>query len=216
MKKAGKLKPLKCPCCGELRPESECCVFISQIARDVPNKYYGTLDGDIIGNLYWLDVQKNKIDWACDVCLQQKRALRGKPKRQLFCDFAPHFSYSDKQVICRDCGTTFQFSKEEQAHYYEKLVFWVQAERVRCDACQALQRMRKRLSHLLTNPDYTDLEQVKEIIAIRLKLKQYQQAKQFLAVGRKNHAPGDVQYLTFESLRKQVAEAELIDKASEQ
>lgn len=120
MKKAGKPKPLKGPCCGELRPESECCVFISQIAHDVPNKYYGTLDGDIIGNLYWLDAQKNKVDWACDVCLQQNRALRGKTKRQLFCDFAPHFAYFDKQIICRDCGITFQFSKEEQAHYYEK------------------------------------------------------------------------------------------------
>ncbi|WP_083325760.1 zinc-ribbon domain containing protein [Hymenobacter coccineus] len=135
MNKTGKLKPLKCPCCGELQPESECSVFISQISQDVPNKYYGTSGGNIIGNLYWLDAQKNRVDWACDICLQQKRAFQGKPKRQLFCDFAPHFAYFDKQIICRDCGIIFQFLKEEQAHYYEKLVFKVQAERVRCDIC---------------------------------------------------------------------------------
>ncbi len=182
----------------------------------MPNKYYVTLHGDTIGNLYWLDAQKNKVDWACDICLQQKRALRGKPKRQLFCDITPHFAYSDKQVICCDCGINFQFSKEEQAHYYEKLVFWIQAERVRCDACQALKKTRERLSQLLVNPDYNDLEQVKEIIAIRLNLKQYQQAKQFLAIGKKNHVSGSTQYLTFESLRKQVAEAELTSGNSEQ
>ncbi|GAB3745358.1 hypothetical protein GCM10027594_23970 [Hymenobacter agri] len=216
MKKAGKPKPLKCPCCGELRTESECCVFISQISHDVPNKYYGTIDGIIIGNFYWLDAQKNKVDWACDVCLIQKRALRGKPKRQLFCDIAPHFAYFDKEIICRDCGINFQFSKEEQAHYYEKLVFWVQAERVRCDACQAIKKTRERLSQLLVNPDYNDLEQVKEIITIRLKLKQYQQAKQFLAIGKKNHVLGSAQYLTFDSLRKQVAEAELTGDNLEQ
>ena len=211
MKRAGQPKPLKCPCCGELRPETECCVFISQIAHDVPNKYYGTLEGDIIGNLYWLDAQKHKIGWACDICLQKKRALPGKPKRQLFCDIAPHFAYFDKQVICRDCGITFQFSKEEQAHYYEKLVFWVQAERIRCNACQALKKMRERLSQLLVNPDYNDLEQVKEIITIRLNLKQYQQAKLFLALGKKSHVSGSIQYSVFESMRKQVAEAELTD-----
>ena len=214
MKKAGKPKPLKCPCCGELRPESECCVFISQIAHDVPNKYYGTLDGDIIGNLYWLDAQKNKVDWACDVCLQQKHALRGMTKRQLFCDIPPHFAYFDKQIICRDCSITFQFSKEEQAHYYEKLVFWVQAERVRCDSCQALKKTRDQLSHLLVNPDYNNLEQVKEIITIRLALKQYQQAKQFLAAAKKAHVAGSNSYLALELLKKQIAEAELTDNSA--
>lgn len=211
MKKTKKPKPLKCPCCGELRNESECCVFISQIAHDVPDKYYGSLNGEIIGNLYWTDAQKNKIDWACDGCLHQKRALRGKPKRQLFCDFAPHFAYFDKEAVCRDCGVHFQFSKEEQAYYYEKLMFWVQAERVRCKACQTLKKTRERLSQLLITPDYNDLEQVREIITIRLNLKHYQQAKQFLAIGKKNHLPGSTQYSVFESLRKQVSEAELLD-----
>ncbi|WP_152560081.1 zinc-ribbon domain containing protein [Hymenobacter sp. IS2118] len=215
MEKAEKPKPLKCPCCGELRPESECCVFISQIAHDVPNKYYGTLDGDIIGNLYWLDAQKGKVDWACDNCLKQYQALRGKTKRQLFCGTAPHFAYFDKRTICRDCGMSFIFSKEQQVHYYEKLVFWVQAERVRCDLCQSLKKTRNQLSHLLANPDYNNLEQVKEVIAIRIVLKQYRQAKHFLAVAKRNQVTESISYLIFELLKKQIAEAELTDNSAE-
>ena len=211
MKKAPKPKLLKCPCCKELQPESECCVFISQIAYDVPANNYGTLEGRIIGNLYWIDAQQNKIYWACDKCLQQNRALRGKLKQQLFCDFAPHFAYFDKQIICRDCGTAFQFLKEEQAHYYEKLGFWVQAERVRCNACIALKKMRERISQLLVNPDYNNLEQVQEIVKLRLTLKQYRQAKQFLTIGKKNHITGSISYLEFESLKDEILKAERVE-----
>ncbi|WP_125916497.1 hypothetical protein [Hymenobacter coccineus] len=76
--------------------------------------------------------------------------------------------------------------------------------------------MQERLSQLLANPDYNNLEQVKEIIMIRLNLKQYQQAKQFLATGKKNHISGSSQYLIFELLKKRVTDAELTDNGSKQ
>jgi hypothetical protein len=211
MKKAVKPEPLQCPCCRKSRPESECCVFISQIALDVPKMIYVTLKGNIIGNLYWIDARRNKIDWACDECLQQKRALRGKPKQQLFCDFAPHFAYFDKKITCRDCGTGFLFSKEEQAYYYEVLGFWAQANRVRCNVCQDLKRKKERLSQLLVNPDYNDLDQAKEIVTLRLEFKQYRQAKHFLALGKKQHIKGNEAYQVFDNLRKQVDETEKLD-----
>ena len=71
--------------------------------------------------------------------------------------------------------------------------------------------MKERLSQLLANPDYNNLEQVKEVVALRLEFKQFRQAKHFLALSKKQHLKGSEAYHIFDDLKKQVDETEKSD-----
>lgn len=194
-----------------MREPAEQQTFLRQLEQDAPPKTYITLSGVLLGNLYWMDAKKGIIDWACEECLQSRRAIKGEPKKQLFCDIAPHFAYFDKPGTCRDCGGAFVFAKIEQQHWYEHLGFWVQAEKVRCDNCQQLKKQRDRFSHLMKVNDYTDLSAVKEIVAFYLAGKEYQKAKQFLALGKKKYPAGSTELSMLDMLLANVRKAEFDD-----
>lgn len=90
--------------------------------------------------------------WACDDCLETKRALLGNPKKQFFTfkypwDTAfPYLTYQDRNFTCRDCESSFVFSKEEQQHWYEELKFVVYSKPVRCPECRKKKREEKNLN----------------------------------------------------------------------
>lgn len=191
-----------------MREPSEQQTFLRQLNLEVPEKRYVTLSGVLLENAYWSDAKNGQVDWACDNCLQTQRAIKGDPKKQLFCDFAPHFAYFDKSGNCRDCGVSFVFSKTEQQHWYEQLGFWVQAEKVRCDACQQLKRQRDRFSQLMAANDYTNLSEVREIVAFYLAGKEYQKVRQFLALGKKQYAKVSAGFAALEALLADVRQAE--------
>lgn len=162
----------------------------------------------MLENVYWTDAKKGIIDWACEECLQSQRAIKGEPNKQLFCDVAPHFAYFDKLGSCRDCGIVFTFSKIEQQHWYEQLGFWVQAEKVRCTACQRLKKRRDSFSQLVAANDYTNLSVVQEIISFYLEGKKFQKAKQFLAIGKRNYAENSAEFAALQKLLETVKQTE--------
>jgi hypothetical protein len=204
MKPIRKQKLLTCPCCGQVRRSSEHHCFTNTNL----DKYFIDSEGNKIEHIYWCDAKKYSLNWACDECLQNGRAVKANPNKQLFCDFQPYFAYFDKLIVCRDCGVKFTFNKEEQRHWYETIGFWVQSVRVRCKECQASKSFRSLLPKLLENIDYNDIDKVKQIIKLRLEFKQYRQAKHFLALGKKQYIKESEIYQVFESLKKQVDEAE--------
>ena len=208
MKFARPHNSLPCPCCGEMRPPGEQQTFLRQLAHDTPAKYSATLSGILLGNYYLLRARKGLINWACDVCLQARRALKGTPEKQLFRDDAPHFAYFDKSVTCSSCGVEFVFSKGEQQHWYEQLGFWVQARKIRCDACQNLKKQRDRYSKLMATNDYLNREVIAEIIAFHLTGNQFEKAKQFLTIGKKKFLPDSRQFSEITSLINRVRQAE--------
>ncbi len=208
MKRARFHNSLRCPCCGEMCPPSQQRMFLKQLAADVPARTYVTLSGTALGNAYWIDAKKGLVDWACDDCLQAGRALKGQPVKQLFCDFSPHFAYADKTGICRDCKAGFTFAKAEQQYWYERLRFWVQATKVRCDVCQQLKKQHDHVSRLVAANDYSNLNAVRDIVAYYLVRADYQKARDFLAAGKKQLNASSADYAALAGLLDQVKQAE--------
>lgn len=208
MKRVKPHNALRCPCCGEMRGPGEQQVFLKQLKTEAPAKTYVTLNGILLGNVYWNDAKKGLVDWACDECLHARRAVKGQPLKQLFCDFAPHFAYSDKAEICRDCGVEFIFFKGEQLYWYEQLRLWVQAKKVRCEACQHLKKRRDQFSQLMAANNYTDHETLQVIIAYYLDGKEYAKAKQFLVVGKSKLAVDTPEFARLNDLLDNVRKIE--------
>ena len=192
-----------------MRGPAEQQIFLGQIALEVPAKRYVTLSGIFLEDFYWTEAKKGLVDWACDRCLRAGIAIQGQPARQLFCDFAPHFAYFNKAGICRDCGGKFTFPKSEQQYWYEELGFWVQAEKVRCEACQQLKKRRDRFSQLMAVNNYSDLEAIREIIAYYLQNKEFHKAKQFLAAGQRNCVENNSVFIVLNEL---IVSAQRLDK----
>ncbi|MBK9967459.1 MAG: zinc-ribbon domain-containing protein [Holophagales bacterium] len=78
-------------------------------------------------------------------------AVRGDPRRQLFCCEIPRYFYVDLDRTCRDCGAPFVFSAREQKHWYETLGFRLDANAVRCLPCRRAFRRDKGIGRALSD-----------------------------------------------------------------
>ena len=78
-------------------------------------------------------------------------AVRGDPRRQLFCCEVPRYFYVDADRTCRDCGVSFVFSAREQKHWYETLGFRLDANAVRCLPCRRAFRRDKGIARALAD-----------------------------------------------------------------
>lgn len=78
-------------------------------------------------------------------------AVRGDPRRQLFCCEVPRYFYVDADRTCRDCGAPFVFSAREQKHWYETLGFRLDASAVRCLPCRRAYRRDKGIARALAD-----------------------------------------------------------------
>jgi hypothetical protein len=185
---------LTCPCCKQSRRFFEYQTFAYQLNREAPSKTYIASKGAILGNVFWIEAKKKQVDWACDNCLQAGSALRGLVTKQLFCDFPPHFAYYDKVKACKACSTEFVFTKSEQQYWYEQLGFWVQTERIYCDCFRDIKKVRDRISQLLTQPDYQNIDLIREVVSLYVELKEYSKAKHLLTLGKKNQTKESTQY----------------------
>jgi gamma-glutamyl-gamma-aminobutyrate hydrolase PuuD len=70
---------------------------------------------------------------------------------------------------CKKCRKTFEFTAEEQRHWYEKLRFWADSVPVECFECRGASRtivnFHKRLSKVLATKEMT-IGDYNEIVAI--------------------------------------------------
>ncbi|MBK9090023.1 MAG: zinc-ribbon domain-containing protein [Holophagales bacterium] len=78
-------------------------------------------------------------------------AVRGDPRRQLFCCEVPRYFYVDADRTCRDCGAPFVFSAREQKHWYETLGFRLDAAAVRCLSCRRVYRRDRGIARALAD-----------------------------------------------------------------
>jgi hypothetical protein len=78
-------------------------------------------------------------------------AVRGDPRRQLFCCEVPRYFYVDADRTCRDCGARFVFSAREQKHWYETLGFRLDANAVRCLPCRRAFRRDRGIARALSD-----------------------------------------------------------------
>lgn len=78
-------------------------------------------------------------------------AVRGDPRRQLFCCDVPRYYYVDLERTCHDCRTPFVFSAREQKHWYETLGFRLDASATRCLPCRRAFRRDKGIGRALSD-----------------------------------------------------------------
>ena len=89
----------------------------------------------------------DKLNWACDFCLERGHALLANPQKQRYCDHWPHYAYRDRKHPCSDCGESFMVEAWEQKFWYETLRFWVQSFPKCCKSCYKKREIRRAIAH---------------------------------------------------------------------
>jgi len=128
----------KCHCCQKMVGENQMKKVASLFPFEGAHRVQGKSNAASI--MAFTELYK----WACDDCLETKRALLGNPKKQSTA--FQHLAHWDKSFTCRDCESSFVFSKEEQQHWYEELKFVVYSRPVRCPDCRKKKREEKNLN----------------------------------------------------------------------
>jgi hypothetical protein len=122
--------------------------------------------------------------WACDFCVQQRRAVRAKTWLQEYCCKSPRFAYFDLEKTCRTCGSHFTFTRTEQARWYEEFKLPPNAEPIECRHCRARKRRRAeanaRLAASLHSLDPRNPTQLAELASLYLEVGSSRKAAEFL------------------------------------
>ena len=142
-----------------------------------------------------LNIQQHFYQWACDACLQHKKALLGNPKKQFYTfknpwDTAnPYLAYFDKTFTCNKCEADFDFTKEEQKHWYEELQFVVFSRPKQCKNCRKAIREAKQLntelSELLKEGQPKEIKKLERIAEIYQAMNLAEKARIYIAAVEK-------------------------------
>ena len=127
------------------------------------------------------------LHWACDKCLEDKKALLGKPDIQNWGGFAyPYFAFYDIAKQCETCGKKFIFSKEEQQHWFEVLKFIVWSDAKNCKDCRKQLKVTRtrntKISELVKNLSKNNIDQAENLIELYLEIDKVDKAKFYFAI----------------------------------
>ncbi|MDR2237389.1 MAG: zinc-ribbon domain containing protein [Chryseobacterium sp.] len=132
-------KYARCPCCfiEKHRTEISVCLPILEHILKKQLLYYKDLSIDAYDVLI-----NDNLQWACDDCLNSKKAILAFPALQ-HNEWNSHLAYYDTDCICRNCDTDFKFTKEEKKLWYETLRFRIESKPVSCLVCRKKIRQLK-------------------------------------------------------------------------
>lgn len=130
-------------------------------------------------------IQSN-FDWACDDCLNSKKAIQAIPELQNYC-WNPHYAYFDSTFICNKCKSEFIFKKEEKKFWYESLKFWIDSTPNNCTSCRKdirqLKIENKTLSEILRKEESEiEVGELEKVIAIYTKWEKIERAKYYKSI----------------------------------
>jgi hypothetical protein len=124
-----------CPICGSsVDPQKQTCFLLFQ--ETLPPWF---VDSARSGK----SPDYEKLNWACDFCLDQGKALLANPRKQKYSDHWPHYAYRDKKQSCADCGKKFTVESWEQKYWYETLQFWTPSSPQCCKSCYQKRKDRR-------------------------------------------------------------------------
>jgi len=175
-------KELICSCCRGKVHKSEVDGMLSlQVSYWSSNK--SKVDLEFLSQYKQPLFNDEHFQWACDGCLRLKKAIKGNPTKQTYCDFKPHLAYYDQKFTCDSCEAEFTFTKEEQKFWYETLGFWVQSKPKHCKECRKEKRKekayQKRINELkakaenLVNEELAELAEIYEYFGNEEKRNKY-------------------------------------------
>ena len=139
MAQGRKAPKVTCPCCK--KPRSIDATPLLQQEEELRRK---NADPHRRAEGWSVEVaQTGRLQWACNLCLKNGKAIKANPAIQTFCDWEPYFAYFDVELRCEDCQQQFVFSPKEQQFWYENLKFWVQSRPKQCVSCRRARRQTK-------------------------------------------------------------------------
>jgi hypothetical protein len=176
-----------CPCCKAERHRTEIIICLSVFEKWEKQiyKHYRELGIDSYNSFIDSD-----FDWACDVCLNENKAILANLNVQNIPSTGPHLAYFDTHDVCRTCGADFIFSKEEKVFWYEHLQFHLYSKPVNCLQCRretkALKEETKILSDILKKDEKEiTIDELKTVIEIYHKWDKVEKGKFYEAMKRK-------------------------------
>lgn len=129
------------------------------------------------------------FEWACDDCLNSKRAILANPGAQETAS-DPHLAYFDTALSCSTCQSDFQFKKEEKQAWYESYKLPIHAEPNNCLDCRRAIRQEKEenktVSEILKNGEsQLSEEELETLISIYHAWDKPEKVKYFESILRK-------------------------------
>jgi len=187
MKKKKKMS-LRCPCCQRSVDH----VKLELVGSLLPHEGFISVVGKRHLKSFMMVLSKypSLYQWACDDCINNKRAILAIPKKQFYTfthpwDSAfPFLAYFDKSFTCKTCEAKTIFSKEEQQHWYEKLSFIVHSKPKNCKNCR--KELRKQntlntaLSELLKDGTPKEKDKLLRIAEIYKEMGKVERMKEYL------------------------------------
>lgn len=185
--KKNKRKFARCPSCETDKYKSEIKIAITTMEK-VDKTYYNYRVSDIDPYLSFID---SNFDWACDRCLETKKAIEAKPSLQTD-STNPKYAYFDTSMTCLSCKSQFVFSKEEKQFWYEKLNFVIYSKPQNCLKCRKdirqLKLENKTLSEILKKDEkMITSDELKEVIGIYTKWESDSKVKYYKALLKKRN-----------------------------
>lgn len=161
---------IKCPCCKRLVSAAKMKRTFSILPYDGFFKAKGTTIEEAF--LFAAKRSPSLYQWACDDCVNGRKAILANPKKQFYTfkypwDSAiPFLAYFDRGYTCISCGEKGSLSKEIQQHWYEELQLVVYTRASRCKTCRGTNDLNTELSNLLKDgkpKDKASLIRISEI-----------------------------------------------------
>ncbi len=184
--KKGKRKYAKCPSCKANVHKTEMKIAISEMEKveKLQCNNYKELRIDTYNSFI-----NSNFDWACDICLEDSKAIKANPSLQSY-SWNPSYAYYDSCIKCENCNSDFTFSKQEKKYWFESLKFWIDSIPLHCMNCRKELRQLKLENALLSdilkkNKIDIGLEELEKVIEIYTKWEKEERAKYYKSILRK-------------------------------
>lgn len=169
---------IRCPCCNMLKGINEVSELINHYKLVMPAGY----------KINFKNFRPYGI-WACDLCINEKKAIKSDPFKMNFTVLPRYFAYIKRKLVCDDCNVDFEFSAKEQQHWFEELGFWHESMPRRCITCRKQIREQRNLntelSDLMRNLNKDDFKQLQRISEIYEQMGKAEKVKEYNTLARK-------------------------------
>ena len=141
-----KSNKLQCPCCTLFKNQQEVQILFEQLLlskKQILKSEEVNIDFNFVCSL----LQSGRIQWACDDCLKNGKAIVSDPNKMNYTVSPNYLAYFDKKIKCHTCKEDFIFSSQEQQYWFEVLSFWHDSYPTKCPTCRKEIREQKAIAY---------------------------------------------------------------------
>jgi len=180
---------LQCPCCKKRVAPPK----MKKTFSLLPYNGFAYAIGSSIEEAFLFVVSRypDFHQWACDDCINGRKAILANPQKQFYTfkypwDSAiPFLAYFDKGYTCESCGEKGILAKEIQQHWYEELKLVVYTRAKRCKNCRTTKDLNTELSNLLKDGKPEDKASLMRISEVYEKMGKIEKMKAYRKAAEK-------------------------------